>query len=170
MKYKLELFIYIVVHNWSFRVLLGHLFCFFLPRTIFIIISSFSVQGTLEVGSDHQGVDLIHNFDQIFNGSPFVSDLEHVCADLPLIINVGVIYFGGERDHWGFEWEVVEFETNLELSSSKWWILWTPNINIPNGVTFNNDNVVPKPKILFTIFLEVVFTYLIWQPFPKYRY
>lgn len=85
----------------------GHLLGLGGPGVIFIVVGGFSVHGGFEIGHNEQGFDLFHNLHQFLGGGPLVSGLEHVGANLSLLVDVRVVDLGLEGDHWALEWEVV---------------------------------------------------------------
>ena len=57
-----------------------------------------------------------------------------------------MIDFRGKGNNWCFEGEVLQFETNLELSSFEGSLFWTSDVDVPDSIAFHNDDVVPKVR------------------------
>lgn len=105
--------------------MLGPLFGLLIPGTIFVVGCGFIVHGSIQVGSEHEALQLFHNGNDLLCRGPFGSGFDHVLADFALVADVGVEYLGPEGDDGSLEGEVVKFELNLELSSFEGRCLWT---------------------------------------------
>ena len=120
--------------------------CLCSPGVIFIVVSGLAVHGGFEVGHDEQRFDLLHDLHQFLSGRPLVASLEHVRADLPLLVDVGVVDLGLEGDHRPLEGEVVQFELNLELAALEGGLLGSRHEDVPDGVVDLVHDVAPRSK------------------------
>ena len=123
-------------------MLLSIFFGLLLPGPILIVGSSSLVQGGIQVGSVEHVKDFLHNLGESFGGSPLVSSLNHVLANLSLFTDVGVVYLSLEADDGGLEREIVKNEFKSELSTLEWCAMRSSDINIPQTLSvFDYDEL-----------------------------
>jgi hypothetical protein len=127
--------------------LLGVLSGLLLPGTIPEVLGSIPVEGCVGVGSVHHVYDLLDHFGEPLGGCPLVARFDHVLADLTLVADVRVVDLGLERNHRGFEREVVQDELKGELTAFECRAWGTSNVDLPHVIRLFDDNVLLFLKI-----------------------
>ena len=127
----------------SFGILLSLSLCLLSPSSIFMIVCSISIHGSVQVRNQHQRFKLLHDGSQFFCGSPLGSCFDHVLTDFSFFVDIGVVDLGFEGDDRSFEGEVVELELDGEVSSFEGRGFWSCDVNVPKVVLLLNDNIVP---------------------------
>lgn len=85
------------------------------PNIVLVILGGFTIHGSFEVGRNEQRLDLLHHLHQLLGGCPLIAGLEHICADLALLVDVGMVDGGLDGDDWPLEGEVIELKLDFEL-------------------------------------------------------
>ena len=129
----------------SFCVFIGVLLGYFEPLG-FVGLKEFGgvgVEGVVLAGGHQHRFYFLHHGHQLLGGGPLGASLDHVLADLSLLVDVGVVDWCLEGDRGGLEGEVVQLELHLELSALVGGSLGSAQEDRPDQVVRVHD-VVPK--------------------------
>ena len=87
------------------------------------------IQGVVEVGERHQGLDREENRSDLQSGRPLV--LQDVQADSAELIDVGVVDLGSEEDLWWHHWVLLwQEELAVEETAFVWGLGWTSDLDV----------------------------------------
>lgn len=129
--------------SYNLGVLHGGGLSFVKPSAVLVISGGVSIHGCFEVGRNEEGLDLLHNLDQLLGGCPLIASFEHIRADLSLLVNIGMVNLSLDGDDWPFEGEVVQFELDLELPTLKWSGFRTEDEDAPERIVSLDDLISP---------------------------
>ena len=91
------------------------------------------IQGVVEVGERHQGLDREENRSDLQSGRPLV--LQDVQADSAELIDVGVVDLGSEEDLWWHHWVLLwQEELAVEETAFVWGLGWTSDLDVEVSV------------------------------------
>ena len=87
------------------------------------------IQGVVEVGERHQGLDREENRSDLQSGRPLV--LQDVQADSAELVDVGVVNLGSEEDLWWHHWVLLwQEELAVEETAFVWGLGWTSDLDV----------------------------------------
>jgi len=97
------------------------------------VVSDRLVQGVVEVGERHQGLDGEQHRSDLQRWGPLV--LEDVQTDSTKLVDVGVVDLGSEKHLWWHHWILVRQEKfAVEKTSLVWSLGWTGNLDVEVSV------------------------------------
>lgn len=93
------------------------------------VVGDLLIQGVVQVGQRHQGLDREEHRSDLESGGPLV--LQDVQADSTELIDVGVVDLGSEENLWWHHWVLLwQEELAIEKSSFVWGLGWTSNLDV----------------------------------------
>lgn len=113
------------------------------PSIVLVILGGITIHGCFEVGCNEQRLDLLHHLHQLLGGCPLIAGLEHICADLALLVDVGMVDGGLDGDDWPLEGEVIELKLDFELPTLEGSSLRAEDEDAPERIVRLDDLVSP---------------------------
>lgn len=113
------------------------------PAVVLVILGCVSIHGGFEVGRDEQRLDLLHHLHQLLGGCPLIAGLEHIRADLALLVDVGMVDRSLDGNDGPLEGEVVELKLDLELPALEGSGLGAEDEDAPQRIVGLDDLVSP---------------------------